>query len=227
MTVRLSAMFEEHMKRLIYNWKTAKRRSRPRRGRILDNNRKKGKIPSTSEEEDDDDDDEDDSSPIRTTNPVSRSVTSANKSQKSNSSQNSGTFKNCNGGIKRKLASQTYLNGNKSSSSPNDSNNTDDSDYAPLSKWRKTNYKEQTSTNRKKICDTSSSDSEVIVKTMTTRNSKRPRYVNDDESDEDSVSEEEDRSYTSCSDDDNPIVTVSSRGRIRKMTPRARALLKK
>ncbi|XP_012278096.1 PH-interacting protein isoform X2 [Orussus abietinus] len=65
MTIRLSAMFEEHMRRIVSNWKSARRRSENARAKAKANNTgKKGKArltngPSKVQSSDDDDDDED------------------------------------------------------------------------------------------------------------------------------------------------------------------------
>lgn len=61
MTIRLSAMFEEHMRRIMYNWKSARRREtfKSRRNRRVSSLRKNGQRNTRQRPSDDDDDDDD------------------------------------------------------------------------------------------------------------------------------------------------------------------------
>lgn len=78
MTIRLSAMFEEHMRRIIYNWKSARRREnvreliRDRKTRKIRTVRKNGLRQSTRYHSSDDESEEE-ISPV--SSPVRKSVT--------------------------------------------------------------------------------------------------------------------------------------------------------
>ncbi|XP_044740544.1 bromodomain and WD repeat-containing protein 3 isoform X3 [Chrysoperla carnea] len=144
MTIRLSAMFEEHARRLIYNWKAARRRSNPSRRKTTQaantpskmNTRYNGAGPSkmrdltTSEEEDDDDDRRGTSSSRTKVNGTSNHVQS-----NSTSSTYSNTRTTANGGptarpsIKLRISNRLQNNSlDQSDSELDDEDNIENSD---------------------------------------------------------------------------------------------------
>nr|XP_022911448.1 bromodomain and WD repeat-containing protein 3 isoform X1 [Onthophagus taurus] len=216
MTVRLSAMFEEHASRLIQTWKYSKRlKSRPKKKKIesedTENSEEKSEEPDSSSSSSDDE------------KPLSKTKIMMKKPQTAR----------CNGEVFNGTSdvSHNHVNGNHIKSSSSESASGDDSDYEPLSTYKNTHcYKEQPSqSQRKRFYKTSSSDSddEVISKVRTRNNAKRRRYVEDDSDQEDEEESSSASSEETNSSSSGGVVTVSSRGRIRRMTARARALYRK
>lgn len=240
MTVRLSAMFEEHVSKIIYNWKVAKRREGAQKNkRSRCRNRNNNRVKYTEEN-----------------NVSSASLPSSSDSEeveveevKKNGRVN-GYTRNNSQHVNKKVASNapTTSSSDDEPLLPNLKNARHKSDseesYKPSMRKRAKNYRqaEEDSTSseddsdnqplsvhttarttkrlRSKVLRDSSSSSEVNNK-MRTRQVKRPKYY------EDSDSEGGGR-LTRNSDDSNECLTsVSSRGRIRKITARARALFRR
>lgn len=214
MTVRLSAMFEEHITSITQNWKVAKRRTinaRPRRN----NMRSTRQIDSSTKSESDSDVSYEEVQATSSRYKRSRRQTSSS-SESSVESSSSSSSDSSNSSDNKPLQRSAYVNGHKkveSGSQSSDSEN--DSDYQPLSALKKKPVKN--SNERQIEYETSESEEEEIQKR--TRNAKRPRTVIDS-SDSDSVHENSRKSR-------NSLVTVSSRGRVRKLTAKVRAFLEK
>lgn len=126
--------------------------------------------------------------------------------------------------VTRKVAPEESSSSEPTVSEDDDDDDEDDSDNQPLSVH--TNKRTTRLRPKKNMCIDDSSDSEGEISKMRTRQCKRPRYVED--SDSDCYGKVARQRNGENSDDSNSCtVTVSSRGRIRRLTARARALLKK
>ncbi|XP_018564263.1 bromodomain and WD repeat-containing protein 3 isoform X2 [Anoplophora glabripennis] len=224
MTVRLSAIFEEYIKKIIYNWKAAKRRnSRRRRSRSSASNNSSisSSICFSSDEErrsvvvdegkEEIESDDSDNMPLT----VLRSKTNT----ESDTSQSLD-----------KIVQRSKKN-----------NPDSEEEYCPSSRGKRTQYKITTSeedeeelssdeseqssrkTNlrarpvRRKVHLYRSSDSDDSS-SVSTRN-KRQRLASDSDSDS--------KSSRAPSNDGTFMSSVSSRGRVRKLTERAKALFKR
>lgn len=259
MTIRLSAMFEEHMGRILYNWKMARRRSaasskrslkRSRRKKLQKESFKESGSESEAEEEevspkttnrktntaqtnghisdyqlsenseDDEDEEEEDAKP------------STSASQSSSSSEHSAyepttpKTRRSEYANKRKVANNSYRkNGSRRKPTSSENTNSDDSDSTKrLRVVRKTNNKLRSRGEVRRA----SSESDEIRTSSRRRNVKRPRYIEDSDSEPIGVSTRTRRGNDTDNSSDTGIITsVSSRGRVRRLTARAKALLRR
>ncbi|KAB0802050.1 hypothetical protein PPYR_04236 [Photinus pyralis] len=247
MTIRLSAMFEEHMTRILYNWKIARRRSSTSLKRNLKRSRRKKlnnqSFKESPSEESSAAEETKSKSPTRnmeeTNGHVSEFQLSENSEDKNSSSRESScssssseqsTYKPSSSGIKVKRLEGTskrkpVLNSYKKNvgrrkSSSSEATNTDDSELPKRQsvKRKVNNLRSRGSTSRV------SSDSDDIRTSLRKRSMKRPRYVEDSDSVGSSAAQE---NGNDTDDTDADVTTVSSRGRVRRLTPRAKALLKR
>lgn len=280
MTVRLFAMFEEHISKIIYNWKVAKRRETMQNGKQRRSNRKQANkvqngggnkkyTSSESEEEEEDDDeesssnnsDDDDESPKNErvngfarysqmkTNVICTSVYEGVSSMEDEAGPST-SFANYKSTRHKSDSEESYkpnarkrkkkfrvddTSSTSDVSASDDDDDEDDSDNQPLSMHA--NKKTITTTRlrpkkKKTMCidddDDESSDDSGVNK-MRTRQCKRPRYIEDSDSDCGGKLVKAARNNGENNDDSNEecVVTVSSRGRVRKMTAKVMALLKK
>ncbi|KAK5650661.1 hypothetical protein RI129_001690 [Pyrocoelia pectoralis] len=243
MTIRLSAMFEEHMARILYNWKMAKRRSSTSLKRnIKRSRRKKLNNQSFKESESSAAEEEKTKSPTRNTKETNGHVSefqlsensedknSSSGESSSSSSSDHSTYKPSGSGIKtrrfestpkRKPVVNLYKkNIGQRKSSSSDGTNTDDSELPKRQsiKRKVNNLRSRGSTSRV------SSESEDIRTSLRKRSVKRPRYIEDSDSAGSSVTQ---KNGNDTDESDEDVTTVSSRGRVRRLTARAKALLKR
>lgn len=215
MTVRLSAMFEEHIKTIIHNWNAATKRDN------IPNTRSNKRLISNTEEESSKSSDSDESYEEtkqkiryrRKPKPHSSNDSSSSSSDEKNSSDDSSaTSDSSDSSDNKPLQRPSFANGHKKYDSPC-SESENDSDYKPLS-----SLKRNPRSCDKKVIYNESSDSGERQMTISTRtrNLKRPRTISDS-SDSDNTNR----------DKRSALVTVSSRGRVRKLTPKVRAFLEK
>lgn len=256
MTLRLAAMFEEHVTKIIYNWKVAKRRETVQNGRRSsrklrqkyvqngnnqsseagsnnsdyeipnervngytkdnhfnhqNNNRAKYVSPSSSDDE-----------------PSTSFTNHKTTKQKSDSEE---SYKPTKRKPKKPARKFKLEESSSSEASPSeddvrgnddddDDDEEDDSDNQPLSVHARTRLRV-----KRRVCS-ESSESEGESSKMRTRQCKRPKYVEDSDSDRGSRYVKQ-RNGGDSGDSSEYMVTVSSRGRVRRLTARARALLKK
>ncbi|EEZ97170.1 Bromodomain and WD repeat-containing protein 3-like Protein [Tribolium castaneum] len=204
MTVRLAAIFEEHISKLIKHWKMAKRRSYATQQ--TNNKAESGTNSSSSSSElseieeemknvESDSSDSEDNKPLKKLQTV-KVTTKVVKSEEESESE----------------SSESVEKMNEDGSEEDESNDSEDSCYKPVTRsTRKRN--EITSSEEEEDEEESSDDSDdkpLISVRHNGRAKKRSRYV-------ESESEDDKEFFTS----------VSSRGRVRKLNPRVTALMKK
>lgn len=223
MTVRLSAMFEEHITAIIQNYNIVSKNvtNQP-------NTRSRRRFSNTEEEEDEETSKESESEEEFTHTKIRKkrklkSSSSSNQSNDEHSSSESSSSSSSNSdasdsSYNKPLQRTSIMNGHKKQNLNPASDESQDSDYQPLSNLKrkaKSNYD-----NKKIQYDESSDDSDRDTTINTrTRSTKRKRTVTDS-SDSDNVGK-------SSRDTRSVLVTVSSRGRVRKLTPKVRAYLEK
>ncbi|KAK4883678.1 hypothetical protein RN001_006997 [Aquatica leii] len=230
MTIRLSAMFEEHMGRILYNWKMARRRSSTRslkrsRRKKLERSFKESATESSAPE------DEKSKSPAINTEETNGHVSEFELSEEkrsssaisspSSSSSDHSTYKPSSSGVKKKRTENVKRKvtvRRKSTSSENSNSENSDVPKRPLTKRKVNSLRSRGSTGRV------SSESDDIRSSLRNRSVKRPRYIEDSDSAASSTSQ---RNGNDSEDSQVDQTTVSSRGRIRRLTPRAKALLKR
>lgn len=261
MTVRLSAMFEEHMSKILYNWKTATRRENVQNGRQT-TRRRRTRVQYTQNGNDNTSDSDEASSNnsgddgeeevinervngFTRNNQINQQNNNKAKYLASSSSDDgpSTSFANLNKNTRHKSDSEDsykpnsrkrkkkVLNSSSSSDASisvdeeEDDDDDSDSDNQPLSVHMKKATLITTTRLRPKkyMCFDDSSDSDGEINKMRTRKCKRPKYIEEDsDSERCNILRKQTNGETN-----NDGYTVSSRGRVRRMTPRARALLKK
>lgn len=258
MTVRLAAMFEEHMSKIIYNWKVAKRRENMQNGKQR-RSRRKQTVQNGNNDDTSDSDGASSSnhSAVYTTNVCFNGVTQTNHQNNNktkyvpSSSSDEGpstsftnhkntkhksdsedSYKPNSRKRKKKVedsssASEVTASDDEEDDDDDDDDDEDDSDNQPLSvhtNKRPTRLRPK----KKTMCIADSSDSDGEVNKMRTRQCKRPRYIEED-TDSDCCNKIVKQKNGENDDDSNEecVVSVSSRGRVRRMTARARALFRK
>lgn len=250
MTIRLNAMFEEHMSRLIYNWKVAKRRETAQRSRRTRNNNtlhyKDDANSSPSNPTSNNSESDDETARTAPKNDRVNGLAHAKPREiPGNSRAKTASFRTKNGVNAAKIAknmdsSSTSDEEIASTSFANHKKSDSEDSYKPSGRKRARTYRRggETSTS---MSEEDSDDQPLSVhantrlrrrvpassdsgdKTMRTRKCKRPRYFESD-SDSGRVG----RKNGENSDDSGECMTsVSSRGRIRRLTARARALFRK
>ncbi|KAF5301599.1 hypothetical protein FQR65_LT08904 [Abscondita terminalis] len=190
MTIRLSAMFEEHMGRILYNWKTARRRSSTRnlkRSRRKKLNRSFKEASESSAPEDE----KSKSPPINTEetnghvsefelseNTEEKRSSSAISSPSSSSSDHSNYKPSCSGVKTRRADNNKRKVPNRRKCTSSENTNSEDSDVPlrPPTKRKVNNLRRRGSTNR------ASSESDDIRSSLRNRSVKRPRYIEDSDS---------------------------------------------
>ncbi|KAF5287129.1 hypothetical protein FQA39_LY16052 [Lamprigera yunnana] len=239
MTIRLSAMFEEHMGRILYNWKMAKRRSNTSLKRNLKRSRRKKLNRSFKESatESSAAEDEKVAAPIVNTEETNGHVSefqlsenseakpSSSATSSSSSSSEHSTYKPSSSAVKKSRPENTKrvtprktISRKKSSSSEN-SNSYDSEVPKRQSTKRKVNKL------RSRVAvNSGSSESDDIRSSLRNRNAKRPRYIEDSDS---AASLNSQRNGNNSESTNDTPTTVSSRGRVRRLTARAKALLKR
>lgn len=238
MTVRLGAMFEEHMSKIIYNWKVAKRRETAQNNKKhRRNNRKRY---STAENDSNTSDASEDEGQNERINGYTRNNTHNNKkSAASTSDEGPSTSYYNHKSVRHKSDSEESYKptvrkrprrypgklNNRHSSTSEQTGSDDDSDNQPLSMH--VGIPRLRPKQNKCVTKENSSDSGEVNK-MSRRQCKRPRYFEDTDSDNSKSRVSRQRNGDNSEEDsDGCLVTVSSRGRVRKLTARARALLRK
>lgn len=249
MTIRLSAMFEEHMGRILYNWKMARRRSTTQLKRNLKRSRRKKLKTESFKESATESSAPEDKIPLnvirnakKTNGHISDFQLSEEKrtSSASQSSSGSSTSSSSSSSVhsrykpsvattsrteippKRKMVrncSRKTIEHKKSESS--DNSNSDDSDVPKRPSVKRKNI------TRRSRCK--SSESEEIRTSLRRRSHKRPKYVEDSDSEPlSNLIHQRNGNDSDDSDDNNVLGTpVSSRGRVLRLTARAKAFLKR
>lgn len=248
MTVRLSAMFEEHMGKIIYNWKVAKRRENVQNGRrrrsIRKQNVQNGNDNTSDSDEASSNNNSGDEKEVlnervngftRNTQIHQQNNNKAKYLPSSSSEEGPSTSFANNKIAKHKSDSEDSYKPNSrkrkkkveesSSTEITESEDDDDSDNQPLSmhKYNLTRLRPKRSRN---FSSSDSSSSFMEIYKMRTRQRKLLRYIEDSDSDGDCKLVKQ-KNCENSDDSNGGIVTVSSRGRVRRLTARARALLKK
>lgn len=225
MTVRLSAIFEEHINKIIYNWNAAKRRDNHRRrsrSNASNNSSISSSVSFSSEEErslvvdegkEEVESEDSDNVPLTVlrskTNTESDSTSqSLDKMVQRPKKSNPDSEEEYCPGSRRK---PTQFNSTSSEEEEEEDVSSEESD----DNSRKTNLRARPV--RRKVRLYRSSESEG-GSSVSTRN-KRRRLASDSDSDS--------KSSTTQGPDHGFMSTVSSRGRVRKLTERAKALFKK
>lgn len=249
MTVRLFAMFEEHISKIIYNWKVAKRRENMQNGKQRRSSRKQTTVQNGNNYTSSDSDEESSSSgdelpqnervngftrynqlktglalkvvhvPQSSASDEGPSTSFARHKSDSEESYKPNARKR-----KKKFRVED------SSSTSDVTGSDDDSDNQPLSVHTNKRTSRLRPKTKKTMCvDEDSSDSDGEVNKMRTRQCKRPRYLEESDSDCGGSKLVKATKNGENNDDSNEdcVLTVSSRGRVRRMTARVRALLKK
>lgn len=252
MTVRLQSMFEEHFKKVLYSWKRSERKQtmgKKMKLRKRKNNHTlhtgsnsvssdSGSLYSQSGSESSVDEDIKPSKPkdvhnnIHTANNISNSLKQEHTNSKYVNGTSSTTIRNTGKRSLPKTAKRAIDNEASSSS-----NSDEDSDYQPLTELKECNPRHRpkgkrssadsesshsSAANSSSSGNDGSSEEKDSVPSVVRPRVKRRRMVSSSDDDDDS-----DVKQNSSSNSDGCIVSVSSRGRIRKLTPRVRALLKK
>lgn len=232
MTVRLSALFEEHITAIIHSWNAASKQ-RPNHP----NTRSSNKPPSNSERSSKKSSDSDESllkTTLRLRNKRKYKASSSNDSseeeeeddEKSNNSSSMSSSSNnssdSSSDDNKPLQRSSYVNGHKKYGSESES----DSDYKPLSSLKR-KAPARGNTDRRIVYNESSDSDAQTAANPRTRRVKRQRTIlsdSSDSSDDDATGRKSGREGGARN---STLVTVSSRGRVRKLTPKVRAFLEK
>lgn len=122
---------------------------------------------------------------------------------------------------KRNCISSSLRSVNKSSDTSDSDSSSSDNDML-LEVQRKLLQQSKRNIVRKRIDSNDTSESDENIRTSTrTRMIKRPRYIEDSNSE---ISDVGQRQNDDDTEDGSPCISISSRGRVRKITERARAL---
>lgn len=225
MTVRLSAMFEEHMTAIIQNYNLVSKNvtNQP-------NTRSRRRFSMTEEEEEEstgESESEEEYTHTKVRNKRKfKASTSSNQSIEENSSSSSSSGSSSSDASDssddKPLQRASFVNGHKKQiTSLGSDESENDSDYhQPLSNLKR---KARGSYDNKKIVYNESSDDsdrEMTINTRTRSTTKKRKRTITDSSDSDNVGK-------SSRDRRSVLMTVSSRGRVRKLTPKVRAFLEK
>ncbi|KAJ8937366.1 hypothetical protein NQ314_011912 [Rhamnusium bicolor] len=233
MTVRLSAIFEEHVKKIIYNWKMAKRRNGCRKSNHGSNSDGSISFSSSSsedealklvtqikEEVESEDSDDIPLKVLRSKTNTESDSTSQNseqvvaKQKKGNADSEEEYRPSTEYGSRRK---QVQYNPSSSEEEEEDMSSEEEDSEKCRGYSRKSNLR--TRPVRRKVALYESSDSE----NSSSRSTRRKKRRRKDDSDSDSGS----RSSRPHKKDRSFMSSVSSRGRVRKLTERAKAMFNK
>lgn len=136
------------------------------------------------------------------------------------------TYNPRSGGRKKTPSKRNYVSNplrsvNKSSDTSDSDSSSSDNDRL-LDVQRKLLQQNKRNIVRKRIDSPDTSESDENIRTSTrTRMIKRPRYIEDSNSE---ISDVDQRQNDDDTEDGSPCISISSRGRVRKITERARAL---